>query len=123
VARLLRQASAQSLARWDLTPSQFRALRVLLRHGALRPSALSEHLDIAPRSTTEVLDGLAAKGFVERRPDPEDRRATLVAPTERGMTTAAQIRAARGNDSERFFAKLDQTDRAELTRILATLLD
>jgi DNA-binding MarR family transcriptional regulator len=122
VARLLRQASAESLARWDLTPSQFRALRVLMYHDALRPSELSEHLRIAPRSTTEVLDDLAGKGLVARRPDPEDRRATLVTPTEHGTTVATQIRAERGSASARVFAKLTPADRTELARILGELL-
>jgi DNA-binding MarR family transcriptional regulator len=122
VNRLLRQAAVQSLARWEITPSQFRALRVLMHHGALRPSVLSEKLGIAPRSTTEVLDGLEAKGLIERRPDPQDRRATLVGPTEQGSVVGEQIRQARGNESERVFAKLSPDDRAELARILATLL-
>lgn len=123
VARLLRQASAESLARWDLTPSQFRALRVLMHHDALRPSELSEHLRIAPRSTTEVLDHLAAKGFVERRPDPQDRRATLVTPTEHGTDVVARIRSARGSESARVFGKLTPDDRAQLARILGELLN
>jgi len=123
VARRLRQASAESLARWDLTPSQFRALRVLMRHDAMRPSELSEHLRIAPRSTTEVLDGLEGKGLVERRPDLHDRRATLVVPTERGTELAATIRAAQGNETERVFDRLSPTDRAHLARILRKLLD
>jgi DNA-binding MarR family transcriptional regulator len=123
VARRLRQASAESLARWDLTPSQFRALRVLMRHEAMRPSELSEHLRIAPRSTTEVLDGLEAKGLVERRPDPHDRRATLVVPTGRGTDLAATIRSAQGNETERVFERLSPTDRDHLARILRKLLD
>jgi DNA-binding MarR family transcriptional regulator len=123
VARRLRQASAESLARWDLTPSQFRALRVLIWHGAMRPSELSEHLHIAPRSTTEVLDDLAAKGLVERGPDPQDRRATLVVPTERGTEIGAAIRADRGSEAERVFDLLTPTDRAHLARILRELLD
>jgi DNA-binding MarR family transcriptional regulator len=123
VAWLLRRAAAESLARWEITPSQFRALRVLMRHGDMRPSALSEHLRIAPRSTTEVLDGLAAKGLVERRPDPRDRRATLVGPTEHGTAVGEQISAARGSQSARFFEKLPPADRAELARILGELLD
>lgn len=122
VARLLRQASVESLARWDLTPSQFRALRVLMHHGAMRPSALSQHLRIAPRSTTEVVDELAAKGLVERGLDPEDRRATLVEPTEHGRAIGTQIQAARGSAAERFFNKLTPDDRVQLARILGTLL-
>jgi DNA-binding MarR family transcriptional regulator len=123
VARLLRQASAESLARWDLTPSQFRALRVLLRHASMRPSELSSHLHIAPRSTTEVLDGLEAKGLVERRPDPHDRRATLVVPTSRGTDVAADIRSASGSEAERVFDPLSPGDRADLARILRKLVD
>jgi DNA-binding MarR family transcriptional regulator len=122
VARLLRQASAESLSRWDLTPSQFRALRVLLHHEVLRPSELSEHLRIAPRSTTDVIDGLAAKGLVERGPDPEDRRAIRITPTEHGTAVLSQIRSARGNASARVFARLSPEDRTQLARILDELL-
>jgi DNA-binding MarR family transcriptional regulator len=123
VARRLRQASVESLARWDLTPSQFRALRVLMRQDAMRPSELSEHLRIAPRSTTEVLDGLEAKGLIERRPDPQDRRATLVAPTARGTDVSANISSASGSDAERVFDRLSPADRDHLARILRKLLD
>lgn len=123
VARRLRQAAMESLSRWDMTPSQFRALRVLMHHGSLRPSELSEHLRIAPRSTTEVLDGLEVKGLVERSPDPQDRRATLVVPTEHGTEVGEAIRAARGSESERVFDRLSPADRDQLTRILRTLLD
>lgn len=122
VARRLRQVSVESLARWDLTPSQFRAVRVLARHDALRPSELSEHLRIAPRSTTDVLDVLAAKGLVGRRPDPDDRRATLVTLTEHGRAVAGQIRTARGTQTARVFARLSPDDRAQLARILGELL-
>jgi DNA-binding MarR family transcriptional regulator len=123
VARRLRQASVESLARWDLTPSQFRALRTLMRHDTMRPSALSEHLRIAPRSATDVLDGLAAKGLVHRRPDPQDRRATLVALTGHGIEVADDIRAASGSEAERIFDRLTPADRVHLARILRLLQD
>jgi DNA-binding MarR family transcriptional regulator len=123
VARLLRQTSMESLARWDVTPSQSRALRVLTRHGEMRLSELSEHLRIAARSTTEVVDGLETKGLVERRPDPQDRRATLVGVTEHGINVGHSIRAASGTESERIFNRLSPTDRANLARILRKLRD
>ena len=47
-------------------------------------SELSDHLHIAPRSTTEVVDALEARDLVRRRADPGDRRATLVEVTEHG---------------------------------------
>lgn len=121
VARQLRRASLESLAQWGVTPSQSRALRVLTRHGVMRLSELSDHLRIAPRSTTEVVDDLEAKRLIERRPDPQDRRATLVALTGHGVEVSEAIRSAFGNDAERFFDRLDPADRAHLSRILHTL--
>ncbi len=120
-ARDLRRRTFAALEPWDVTPSQARALGVLHRHGALRLRDLAEHLRIAPRSATEVVDDLAGRGLAERRPDPDDRRATLVRLTERGADTAAAVRAARAAGADDFFAALDDADRAELARILTRL--
>jgi DNA-binding MarR family transcriptional regulator len=121
VARQLRDTSQETLAPWDITPSHWRALRVLTRHPVLRMSELSDHLRIAARSTTEVVDALETRGLVERRPDPDDRRATLVEMTEHGASILDAIRAARGTEAERAFDRLSQTDRAHLGRILRKL--
>jgi DNA-binding MarR family transcriptional regulator len=123
VARQLRDTSQETLAPWDIAPSHFRALRVLARHGSMRLTDLSDHLHIAPRSTTEVVDALESRGLVERRPDPGDRRATLVEVTGHGTSVLGAIRAARGTEAERVFGRLSQTDRAHLARILRKLRD
>jgi DNA-binding MarR family transcriptional regulator len=121
VARQLRRAATESLAQWDISPSQARALRVLAHHDPVRLSDLAEHLHIAARSATEVVDGLEAKGLVQRQPDPHDRRATLVTPTKPGTEMIGAIRAARGTQAERLFDQLSATDRAHLGRILRKL--
>jgi len=123
VARLLREASHEALAPWDITPSSFRALRVLGRDGVMRLSELSDRLRIAPRSVTEVVDALESRGLAERRPDPADRRATLVGLTEHGDSVLAAIDAARGSEAERVFGRLSAADRAHLARILRELRD
>lgn len=123
VARKLRETSREALAPWDITPSYLRALRVLSRHGPMRLSELSEHLRIAPRSTTEVVDALESRGLVERRPDPGDRRATLAGLTSHGASVLEAIRAARGTEAERVFGRLSQAERAQLARILRKLRD
>jgi DNA-binding MarR family transcriptional regulator len=94
---------------------------VLSRHGTMRQGELAEHLRIAPRSTTEVVDDLQERGLVERAPDSKDRRATLVGLTQKGTELVDAIRTARHAGSEGFFASLDDQDRAELTRILTRL--
>ncbi|RKN40550.1 MarR family winged helix-turn-helix transcriptional regulator [Micromonospora endolithica] len=121
VTRRLRQRTRAALAPWDVTPSQSRALGVLARGGPLRLSALADELRIAPRSATEVVDHLQARGLVTRQADPSDRRATLVALTPEGTRTSDAIRAARRTEAARFFADLDPADRDQLARILRTL--
>ncbi len=122
VARQLRETSQETLAPWDITPAQLRALRVLRRQGTMRLSELSDRLHIAPRSATEVVDALEARGLVQRRADPGDRRATLAELTDHGNTVLEAVRAAaRGTEAGRVFGRLSPADRAELSRILRQL--
>ena len=123
VARQMRGISQEALAPWDITPSHFRALRVLRRKGPIRLSELSGYLHIAPRSATEVVDALEARGLVARRPDPGDRRATLVEVTPQGTSVLEAIHAARGAEAGRAFARLSPADQADLARILRQLRD
>lgn len=123
VARRLRHQSREALAPWGVSPSQLRALDVLLRHGPVRPGGLAEHLHIAPRSATEVVDALAERGLVERRPDPADRRATHVVVTDAGTALGEAVRAARAAEADRVFAVLSEADRAELHRLLRRLAE
>ena len=123
VARQLREKSAETLAPWDITPGHLRALRTLTRHGTMRLSELSERLEIAPRTATEVVDALQARDLVRRRADPADRRATLVEVTDHGAGVLAEIRATRGPEAGRIFGRLSRADRAELARILSQLRD
>lgn len=118
VARQLRERSQETLAPWDITPAHLRALRTLRRHGTMRLSELSDHLHIAPRSTTEVVDALEARDLVRRRADPGDRRATLVEVTDDGGSV---LDAIRGSEAERVFSRLTPADRSQLARILRKL--
>ncbi|SHG78073.1 DNA-binding transcriptional regulator, MarR family [Jatrophihabitans endophyticus] len=121
VARRLRHGSRQTLAPFDLAPSHSRALGTLLRRGAMRLGALADLLGIAARSATEVVDALEERGLVERTPDPSDRRATLVVPTDEGRELMLRIREARLAETDELFARLSAQDRAELTRMLLAL--
>ena len=54
---------------------------------------IAQKLKCEPSNITGIVDRLEARGLVERRPDPADRRVKLAAPTEEGADTA---RAAAG---------------------------
>lgn len=74
-----------------LTTGEGRVLFNVLRAGPIRQSALAERLGIEAMTLSGLVDRLEAKGFVERNPDPADRRAKLVTLTEAGSKVVAQI--------------------------------
>jgi len=75
VARLLRTYADQSAAHFGMTRAKWAVLARLDRFEGLKQAELAEMLDLQPISLTRLLDGLAESGLIERRPDPDDRRA------------------------------------------------
>lgn len=119
-ARALRRQWASGLGP-DLSPHDARALRVVGRHGPTRLGVVAEHLRIAPRSATDVVDRLESRGLVTRAPDPADRRAMTVVLTDEGREVLAEVDEARRQAGAAFFGVLGERDRATLARLLARL--
>ncbi|MFW3171698.1 MarR family winged helix-turn-helix transcriptional regulator [Geodermatophilus sp. CPCC 206100] len=122
-ARTQRRRWRDALAPWDLSPHHARALHVVCTRAGTRLSDLAEALHIAPRSATEVADALQARGLVERRPDPRDRRAVVLTPTAAGSQVQREVAAARAADTRDLFTRLEPADRTALTRILRRLTE
>jgi DNA-binding MarR family transcriptional regulator len=123
LARTQRRRWREVLSPWDLSPHQARALRVVCTREGTRLSDLAEALHIAPRSATEVADALEARGLVTRSPDPTDRRAVVLTPTDAGRRVQGEVAATRAADTRDLFARLDPADRAALSRILRSLTE
>jgi MarR family transcriptional regulator, transcriptional regulator for hemolysin len=75
VARLLRTYADHKAAQFGMTRAQWAVLARLDRAEGLNQSELAEMLDLQPITLTRLLDKLAESGLIERRPDPDDRRA------------------------------------------------
>ena len=75
VARLLRTFADHKAASFGLTRAKWAVLARLDRFEGLKQNELAEMLDLQPISLTRLLDGLSENGLIERRPDPNDRRA------------------------------------------------
>lgn len=85
----------------------------------MRLSALADRLGIAPRSATEVVDALETRGWVQRLPDPQDRRAVVVAATTAGGELAERLAVVRRGVAADLLADLSRDERAQLDRLLA----
>ncbi len=75
VARLLRTFADHAAGRFGMTRAKWAVLARLDRFEGLKQTELAEMLDLQPITLTRLLDGLAENGLIERRPDPDDRRA------------------------------------------------
>ena len=122
LARRVRRAHVEALADWEVTPGQARALRVLTGADGMRPSELADALRIAPRSATEVVDALEQRGWVRREPDPTDRRATRLVPTDDGRQLVERIDDVRREASQRVLDVLTPAQRRTLHEILAVVV-
>ena len=75
VGRLLRTYADQKARHFGQTRAQWAVLLRLERLEGLKQSDLAEDLDIQPITLTRLVDRLCDNGLIERRPDPNDRRA------------------------------------------------
>jgi MarR family transcriptional regulator, transcriptional regulator for hemolysin len=84
VARLLRTYADHKAAQFGMTRAQWAVLVRLEHFEGLNQSELADMLDLQPITLTRLLDKLCDSGLIERRPDPDDRRAKRLY-----LTTAA----------------------------------
>ena len=77
--------------RFDLSEARLSVLMILAYspEPALAPSELGKRLFVSPGNMTGLVDALERQGLVERRANPQDRRAQLIALTPEGHEAIA----------------------------------
>ena len=105
-----------------LSVPRMRLLGELAFHGPLRMNELAHEMGVTPRTMTTMVDALDRERLVERRPDPDDRRAVVVALSEAGRALGFdEFTAMMRQTFEEMFTPLDETERCQLYRILVKL--
>jgi DNA-binding MarR family transcriptional regulator len=87
-----RARTAALLAPLGLHPGQEALLLELARTGPMIQAQLSEALGVEPPSVTLMTRKLEAAGHIRREPAPGDRRASVVALTDRGRALSDQVK-------------------------------
>src|SRR5271170_1968429 len=97
-AVLMKQFAAENV--WaDLTMREYDVLYTLSKcPGPIRISELNRHVLLSQPALSRMVDRLAERGFIERKPDPADGRGVLLSLTGAGLAMQRQIgrRHARG---------------------------
>ncbi|MFF8605390.1 MarR family winged helix-turn-helix transcriptional regulator [Streptomyces sp. NPDC015346] len=119
VARLHRIAAGRLLKEVGLYPGQEFLMMCLWDRGPVRQSELIKAMGVDPSTVTKMLQRLEQSGYVRRTPDPADRRAVLVEPTDGGGALRAGVADVWTGLEEHTLAGLGPAERAELARLLA----
>jgi DNA-binding MarR family transcriptional regulator len=82
---------------------------------------VAERLGIMARSATDSVSGLVTAGFVERRTDPADGRAQLLALSSSGWAALAESNRIRADVARDIFGALPEPDRVALAALLERL--
>ena len=123
VARMLKTYADQRARQFGISRAQWTVLMRLDRFEGLKQSELAEVLDLAPISLPRLLDRLAENGLIERRPDPNDRRANRLYLTPAARPLLKQLSELGEDMMATVLDKIDEPARAHLLRDLDTIKD
>jgi MarR family transcriptional regulator for hemolysin len=123
VARLLRTYADQRARQFGISRAQWVVLIRLDRSEGLKQSELAEILDLQPISLTRLLDRLAENGLIERRADPNDRRANRLYLTPAARPLLNQLTALGNEMMDEVLAGLDGRANERLLKDLLHIKD
>jgi len=93
VARLYRRRFDERTRSFGITGPQMRALVAIMRFPGINQGALADRLDVEPITTCRMVDRLEQAELVERRRDPQDRRAWQLYLTGSAEPIARELQA------------------------------
>ncbi|HEY4347548.1 MAG TPA: MarR family transcriptional regulator [Gaiellaceae bacterium] len=124
-AKLADAALGEGLGEHKLQNGWFDLLAAVRRAGApyeLNPTDLMRATMLSSGGMTKRLDRLAAAGLIKRRPDPGDRRGTLVRLTPKGKTVIDKALVSHLANERRLLGSLSAAERRSLDALLRSLL-
>ena len=121
IGRMLRAEFAVRAVELRLTQTQWRAIAYLARMEGCRQNELAEVIEVRPITVCRLLDRLAALDLIERRADPQDRRATLLFLTARARAKVERLRSIADGISKRALATVSAAEREKLLDLLTVV--
>lgn len=118
LARLMRKRFDEESRDLGVTNSQWRVIVNVFRQPGINQGALAELLEVEPITTCRMVDRLEIAGLVERRRDPNDRRAWKIHLTDAAMPLIDKLKERAAALNAVALAGLGERDQAEFIRML-----
>ncbi|WZO97660.1 MarR family transcriptional regulator [Isosphaeraceae bacterium EP7] len=110
-----------TLGAHGLTPAQFDVLATLWHGEGITQQELAQRLLVTKGNVVGLIDRMTASAWVERRPDPEDRRANRLYLTDAGRTILAQAGPSQVGLVEQVFGTLNEAELGQFHAMLERL--
>lgn len=117
--RLLNRRFDQRAREFGLTRAQWQLLKQLFRSEGINQAGLAERMEIEPISLCRLVDRMEEAGWIERRPDPGDRRARLLFMTDQSRAVLDTMRALAAEVYAEALDGLDPDEARRFAEILA----
>lgn len=118
VARMMRWQFDRRASNLKLTRSQWSVLAHLLRTDGIQQKDLAEQMDITAITLTGLLDRMEREGWVERRADPDDRRAKRIYLTEKVAPVTKELRSLAREVRKSALQGLSEAEQQQLMSLL-----
>lgn len=105
-----------------LSSGQGRILFVLWNNDNQTVTEISNATSIAKNTASIVIDGMVSKGLLKRKPDPENRRKTIVYLTEYAKTLKKKYESVSKQMTELFYKDFSEKEKSETEKYLSRLL-
>ena len=117
-SRLLRRLFDQRVSDLGLTAVQARLLLALEKFPEQNQAFYADRIEVEPITLTRLADRMEEAGWIERRPAPQDRRARILAITEKAQDIVKPLRAIVDQLVEDILEGIDAEERERLARLL-----
>jgi len=118
VSRMMRRNFNLRAQALGLSLAQWQALAYLAREEGVNQVTLAERLEIQPITLARLIDRLQEAGLVDRRTDPDDRRAFRLYLTEAAQPLITRMRGYGAETRAEALAGLTRDERDVLVRAL-----
>lgn len=123
VARLFGRRFSHHGKRLGLTRAQCRTLGYLARTEGINQAGLADVLEIRPMTLVRQIDRMEEAGWIERRPDPADRRARRLYLTEKARPILGRIWSVANETRDEALAQLNPAEGEQLIDLLRRVHD
>ena len=121
VSTRLERRLGQCLTVHGLSLSQFDVLATLWHGEGITQQELAERLLVTKGNVVGLIDRVGAAGWVERRPDPEDRRANRLYLTDAGRKLISDAFPRHAADVRKAFGRLSEDELRQMHKLLEKL--